>query len=361
MSVGGGAATVAGRRRLRRAIPRRPRLAALRAAVPSLSARMRRRLLLAGLVALVLAMGYQFWLRDSSFVAVESVTITGLTTSDAEQVRLALKSASRSMTTLHVDHDALERAVAGYPVVRELEVTTDFPHDLRVHVIEHHAAALAVSEGGSLPVAADGTILRGLPVEGRLPAVRVDGPLGADRLADREARAAVAVAGTAPSILRSRITDIRRRSEEGLVARLREGPELIFGDTTRLRAKWAAAARVLADLEARGASYIDLRIPSRPAAGGLPAETVAPVAPAGVVPIDPATGAPATTATDPATTTTTTPPAGAESPAATDPATQTPTQPTTPSTGTAPVTPQTEPTAPVTGGTGGGATAGSQP
>jgi hypothetical protein len=39
--------------------------------------------------------------------------------------------------------------------------------------------------------------------------------------------------------------------------------------------------RILADPEAAGASYIDVRLPGRPAAGGLPAETVAPVAPAG--------------------------------------------------------------------------------
>ena len=68
------------------------------------------------------------------------------------------------------------------------------------------------------------------------------------------------------------------------MAELRDGPELIFGPATRLRAKWAAAARVLADLEARGASYVDLRIPSRPAVGGLAATTLTPVAPAGTPP-----------------------------------------------------------------------------
>ena len=71
------------------------------------------------------------------------------------------------------------------------------------------------------------------------------------------------------------------RAEEGIVVELRDGPELIFGDATRVRAKWIAAVRILADPEAAGASYIDVRLPGRPAAGGLPAETLAPVAPAG--------------------------------------------------------------------------------
>src|ERR671914_803084 len=86
---------------------------------------------------------------------------------------------------------------------------------------------------------------------------------------------------------------------EGLVAELREGPELIFGDATRLRSKWAAAARVLADLEASGASYIDLRIPGRPAAGGLPAETIIPVAPAGTTSTVPPVAGEAAATADP--------------------------------------------------------------
>jgi cell division protein FtsQ len=254
---------------------------ALRAALARVSPRTRRWLLAAAATCLVLAGGYHFWLRDSSFVAVERVTITGLTTSDAQRVRVALTSAGRTMTTLHVDRAALDRAVAGYPVVRELDVSTDFPHGLRIRVIEHHPAAIAVGDDGRMPVASDGTILRGMPVEGHLPTIHVDGSLGTTRLGDVEARAAAAVAGAAPAPLRSRVDEVRRDADDGLVAELRDGPELIFGDARRARAKWAAAARVLADLEARGASYVDLRIPDRPAAGGLASQTITPVAPAG--------------------------------------------------------------------------------
>jgi cell division protein FtsQ len=328
----------------------------------AISPRLRRRLLLAAALCLVLAAGYQFWLRDSSFVAVEKVTVTGLTSTDSERVRVALTSAGRSMTTLHVDQAALERAVEGYPVVRELEVSSDFPHGLRVHVVEHHPAAIAVGDAGRVPVASDGTILRGMPVEGRLPTVEVDGAFGTERLQHGAARAAAAVAGMAPAALRARLSDVERRGDDGLVASLREGPELIFGDARRLRAKWAAAARVLADLEARGASYIDLRIPGRPAAGGLPAETVAPVAPAG----DPTTVDPGGAATGVAGAT-----GAAGQPAVpqpTDPALASP-APVTPATGTTPTTPEAPaaqpvapvPVAPVTGGAGGGATAAPQP
>jgi cell division protein FtsQ len=277
------AATVAGRRRIS---PRRVAASAAR----RLSPRLKRRLIALSVACLVVVAGYQFWLRDSSLVAVEQVQVSGLTSADADRVRAALTTAGQTMTTLNVDREALDRAVSTFPVVRKLEIEPDFPHGLRLHVIEYQAAAIAVSDSGRVPVAGDGTILRGVSVEGRLPTVDVEGALGTELLADPLARGAAAVAGGAPAVLRSRIVDVQRRSDEGYVAQLRDGPELIFGSATRLGAKWAAATRVLADLEARGASYLDLRIPSRPAVGGLAATTLAPVAPATPAPTAPPAG-----------------------------------------------------------------------
>jgi cell division protein FtsQ len=387
--VNGGAATPAGRLR---SLPRLPRVGNHARALLA-SKRVRRRLLVAAAALFVLAAGYQFWLRDSSLVAVEKVTITGLSTSHSERVRMALTAASRSMTTLHVDHEALERAVAGFPVVRELEVATDFPHGLRIHVVEHLPAAVAVGDGGRVPVAADGTILQGVPVEKRLPTVEVEGALGVERLRDVTALASAAIAGAAPAALRGRIKEVGEDGRLGQVAQLRDGPEVIFGDTSRLSAKWAAASRVLADLEASGASYVDVRIPGRPAAGGLPAETIVPVAPAGAtstvppgtptdaVAVDPAAAGtippvdgtvppvdgtvPPAAGTVPPAAGPLPPAAGTVPPATTTPApgtvTQTPTTPTAPTTGPAPATPTPAPAVPVTDGTGGGAVAAPSP
>jgi cell division protein FtsQ len=270
-------------------------------ALPSLSPRLLRRLLVLLAAVAVLAAGYQFWVRDSSLVAVDDVTITGLSTDDAERVRTALSSAARSMTTLHVDHDALDQVVAAYPELRELRVTPDFPHGLTIEVIEHRPAALADLGDERVPVAGDGTVLRGLPVEGRLPSIDAEGGLEGERLAGAAALHAARVAGAAPAPLRRRVEAISTRADDGLVVELRDGPELIFGDATRARAKWLAAARVLADPSAAGATYVDVRLPGRPAAGGLPAETVAPVAPAGAIPATPGATAIGVPPADPAT------------------------------------------------------------
>ena len=57
--------------------------------------------------------------------------------------------------------------------------------------------------------------------------------------------------------------------KQGLAATLESGPKLYFGGGSRLAAKWGAAAQVLADRTSKGASYLDLRVPERPVAGGL--------------------------------------------------------------------------------------------
>ncbi len=127
-----------------------------------------------------------------------------------------------------------------------------------------------------MPVAADGTVLEGLPVTGPLPMVRAR----AGSRAPGSPRAAPAgrarIAGAAPAPLRRRVREIQRDGDRGYVAQLREGPELVFGSAAHLRAKWIAAARVLADPETGGATYVDLRLPGRPAVGGLPVAELTP-------------------------------------------------------------------------------------
>ncbi|MDP9385352.1 MAG: hypothetical protein M3P50_08990, partial [Actinomycetota bacterium] len=101
-----------------------------------------------------------------------------------------------------------------------------------------------------------------------LPAVRVDRMPGGGRVEDRRALAMIAILGAAPRALLARV-ERGRSSPKGLLLELDRGPDLIFGSASRVPAKWAAAARVLADTGAQGALYLDLRIPERTAAGGV--------------------------------------------------------------------------------------------
>jgi cell division protein FtsQ len=236
-------------------------------------ARRRTRVVLA-VLALLVALGcFGMWLRTSSLVGVDSVTITGAEGRQAGEIRDVLTAASLDMTTLAVDEGALRRAVSGYPVVRSLRTSTDFPHRLRSTVQTYRPVAALQAGGALTAVAADGTLLRGSAAK-NLPLVGTRRAPTGDRVGDAATRRAIAVVGAAPAALRHRVERVFRGSR-GLAATVSGGPKLYFGGGRRLRAKWSAAAQVLARSDARGASYIDVRIPERPVAGGfLPAPAI---------------------------------------------------------------------------------------
>ena len=238
------------------------------------------RTVVAGLaLALIFAGGF-FWLRDSALVAVDEVSVSGLTSENAGEIRSALVRAGHGMTSLHVDQAALERAVSEFPEVRALEARGDFPGGLRITVVERLPVAVVVGET-RVAVAGDGTVLLGLEDPDGLPEVRVEGGTPAGRLGAGEARDVVSVLGKAPAALGPKLEKGLLDGERGVVVQVSDGPELVFGAAEQVSAKWAAAARVLADGESAGAEYIDLTIPERPAAGGLAAETPTPIGPAG--------------------------------------------------------------------------------
>src|SRR5436305_7054194 len=235
-----------------------------------LSPRGRRRLLLAALISAVLGTSYFAWFRDSSLVRVERVTVGGLDTPDAGRIRGELAAAAARMTTLHVDDGALRAAVRDEPLVRALSVDSGFPHTLRIHVVENRPVALLTAGHARIAVAPDGTLLTGARIDFSLPAIHVgELPQGA-RLGSPSIERLVAVAGAAPMPLLLKVDSVARVPAHGLVARLHDGPEIWFGGASALAEKWRAAAVVLAQRSSRGASYVDVRMPTRPLAGGLP-------------------------------------------------------------------------------------------
>ena len=318
-----------------------PARIASRPAGISLSPRTRRRLVLAALVALLVTGLYWFWLRDSGLVAVNEVEVSGLTTKDGPRIQATLETAAEDMTTLHVRTDELEEIAREFPIIASIHVEPDFPHGLRIEVTERSPAALVSVDGVPLPVAGDGTVLNGLrPPEG-LPLLRMEKPAADGRVTDPRTLRALLVAGAAPGAVRQRIERVGEGPEQGIVIELQDGPEIIFGDADLAVEKWTAALRVLADADAAGATYIDVRLPERPVAGGLPVETIEPVAPAGEVvtppvepvvpgtetaPVDPAAVTPETPV-DPAATTPAPVPTTAAPPATTAPTTTTGTEP----------------------------------
>ena len=261
-------------------------------ATRALPPRLRRWALMAAAALMALATLYFGWLRDSSLVRVERVSIGGVSGDDAPRIRRLLVEAARDMTTLHVRQDELEQAVDGYPTVADLRVKTDFPHGLRIEVIEREPVAIIAQGNHKLPVLAGGTVLRGATAPDDLPQIDAARP-----------EQVLQLLGAAPRPLLRR-AERAYTGPKGLTVRMAEGPILYFGSAEDLEIKWAAAARVLADATAEGATYVDVRVPGRSAAGGLapieeePEEELAPgattgtPAPGAEPPVEPATTAP---------------------------------------------------------------------
>src|SRR5215216_848253 len=155
---------------------------------------------LAGVLLAVcgLVLGW-LWFRDSSFAAVERVTITGSGSSEQAQVRNVLETTAAGMSTLHVDERALEQVVE--PVA-------------------------AVETGGSsIPATGGGLLLDGVRARD-LPTVTIKTPRDGGHVSDARTLAALRVAAAAPSELRARAERLFYGTG-GITLDLRDGPELV--------------------------------------------------------------------------------------------------------------------------------------
>jgi cell division protein FtsQ len=247
--------------------------------------------LLAALIALPTLAGGWLLLRHSPFVSIQRVQITGVHGADATVVEAALTQAARGMSTLDVNDGALRAAVAPLRVVREVRAIPSFPHGLRIDVVEQLPVASLAVAGVRTAVAADGVVLGPGLLSGSLPSVSGSVvPAAGQRVDGATLLGELNVLGAAPSALARHVERVLTGAK-GLTVAMRNGLQVYFGDDQRPRAKWLSLARVLADPGAAGASYIDVRLPSHPAAGF----------PAGVSPPDASTTAGAGSSEQPST------------------------------------------------------------
>jgi cell division protein FtsQ len=265
MSSGRGSGTVrsrgfsplSGRRAARRRRPGR-----IRARLPRLSPKV----VLVVILVLALLGGAWLWVRQSSLVAIKRVSVAGASGPDAAQIRSALISAARDMTTLDVQMSHLRTAVSPYPVVKGLQVSTQFPHGMRIRVIENVPVAVARVDGRRTPVAGDGTLLRDVTTDAELPSIDLPVAPGGTQLTGM-AGIEVRMLAAAPYQLLPKVQLASSDGPHGLVVQLRDGPRVYFGGADRLAAKWDAVAAVLAAPGSAGAGYIDVSDPARPVAG----------------------------------------------------------------------------------------------
>lgn len=227
----------------------------------------RRRLLVSALAGGVLAIAYFAWFRDSSLVAVSDVKVEGVAGADRGRIVSALTDAARGMTTLHVQTDRLESAVSDFPTVAAVSASASLPHGLTIQVTEREPVLIATDGHRRVPVAPDGSLLPGVDPGGKLPQVKVGSLPGSGRVGGAPLAEALTL-GAAPAPLRPLIEDANVTRDYGVVVTLHGGIAVRFGTGDRAAAKWAAADAVLADPKLTSLSYLDVRVPERPAVGG---------------------------------------------------------------------------------------------
>jgi cell division protein FtsQ len=232
--------------------------------------RARRRLriaVLAALVALPALGGGWLWLRHSSLVAVQHVRVSGVHGSDARAIEAALTGAARRMSTLDVSTSKLRAVVASYPVVGDVRVHASFPHGLSIEVIEQPPVATLMAGGVKTAVAADGVVLGEAHASSSLPTLSSEVQLTpGEHVREAALLGELTVLGAAPKPL-AKSTERAYAGSKGLTLVMHSGLRVYFGDASRPHAKWESLVRVLADPGSAGASYVDVRVPERPAAG----------------------------------------------------------------------------------------------
>lgn len=258
-----------------------------------------------------------------------TVQVAGATGADAARITGALREAGSSESTFAVSQENLMAAVEQYPDVASVKITSRPPFRLDLAVVMRPPVAKVNVAGRVVTVAGDGTVLR-RSNGANVP--RVDASVKGVKLRNGVVQApegALSILGAAPASLLE-LAKTLRAGESGVELEMSRGPRLIFGDGDHAAEKWAAVSAVLAEGAALRATYIDVRVPGRPAVGGLePSSTSTPVG----VDAPPTLGAP----------TPTTPSGGASAPVApVTPQAQTP----SPQSGAAP--PANETPAPVT-------------
>jgi hypothetical protein len=145
-------------------------------------------------------------------------------------------------------------------------VVRDTTVEARVSV--PRATAVIGSGADAVGVGPNGAVLDWLPApeEGSLPELPLAAPPDRRRLSGPMLQQARVLGGALPA-LRPYVAG-SLYGESGVDVELRSGIELRFGDPSRLREKWLAAAAVLADPSITALDYVDLHAPRRPAVGG---------------------------------------------------------------------------------------------
>lgn len=216
-----------------------------------------RKLILAGIALVVVAVIAVWLIAFSSVFGVSRVEVRGEHTLSAKQV-LAIAQVPDGEPLVRLDTDAIRARVEAMPGVRSATVTTSFPSTVTITITERVALGVVrAPTGGFMLVDRTGDQFHHVPQRPKhLPLFVV--PKGD---VSRTTGGAVAtVAGALPTSVLTHVASIQALDPTAITLLMRSGRVVRWGDATRSADK----ARILPALFRRPGSQIDVTDPDQP-------------------------------------------------------------------------------------------------
>ncbi len=230
----------------------RPRDAGSRGSGPQSAGappRGRRRLILAGVAVLAIAVLLVWLTAFSSVLGVSTVKVVG--NRDVRVTSIRDAAAIRPGTPLaRLDTASVAARIEALPQIRTATVTRSYPNTVVITVAERVAVGYRVSGAGFALVDKDDVIfLDSLKAPAGLPRLQPS--------AELDGQAVAAVAGSLPAPLAAKVASISAPTTESITLALRDGRTVLWGGTDRGEEK----ARVLQALLGQPGDYFDISDP----------------------------------------------------------------------------------------------------
>ncbi|WP_193610671.1 cell division protein FtsQ/DivIB [Nocardioides lijunqiniae] len=208
------------------------------------------------LLLLVLVVGGLVTVYFSDALAVDGVEVAGATTLSDDDVREAAR-VPLGEPLARVDLDLVRQRVEGLAVVRSVEVSRQWPHEVLITVEERTPLAVVEVAGKVRALDEDGVVFGTFKkVPKGLPRVQTTATTSGEAL-----REAARVVAALPEQLATRVDHVTVASVDAITLQLRSGIEVRWGSSSQSEEK----ARVLDKLVLQEATtYYDVSVPGNP-------------------------------------------------------------------------------------------------
>ncbi|QZY27957.1 cell division protein FtsQ/DivIB [Nocardioides coralli] len=212
------------------------------------------RWVLAGVLLLALVVGAGWLFLFSSVLAVAAVEVDGEQHLGESEVR-EVADVTRGQPLARVDLAAVRSRVRALALVRDVEVTRQWPDTIRIGLEERVAIAVVEIGGRVRGLDLEGVVFDDFGPAAGLPRVQTSADAGRDAL-----REAAAVVASLPDELAATVDHVEVATVDQIELELRDGRRVVWGSAEESELK----AEVLTSLLSQRGSTYDVSVPGQP-------------------------------------------------------------------------------------------------